>query len=233
MSNYQDELWELEGLLREFFSTAEGKAVISGAAILLIVFAVIMLALAVVMYVFQSLSLYKIAKRRGLRLYGFAWVPVLNMYTIGSIADDYDMKVNGIVRGRRKLMLGLSIGTFVASWVLNAMSNAFTRQYIWRGVGNGNIIAATCLLLVVSMVVIAISITCSVFTYISLYKVYKSCSPASCVVFTVLGIIFSVTQPFFLFADRNKDFGMPANPALSSGDEPRIVRHNERDYGGR
>lgn len=208
MSDFRYEMWEVENTLDEFFSSAQGRAVISGAVIVLITITVIALALAVVMYVFQSLSLYKIAKRRGLSLYGFAWVPFLSAYTIGSIADDYDLKVNGIVRSRRKLLLGFSIGTGVAGIVLNVMNNVFIRQYIWRGAGKMDIVAASFILLVVGLVVTALAITYSVFAYISLYKIYKSCSPASCIVFTVLGILFSVTQPFFLFADRNKDLGM-------------------------
>ena len=190
MSDFRYEMWEVENTLDEFFSSAQGRAVISGAVIVLITITVIALALAVVMYVFQSLSLYKIAKRRGLSLYGFAWVPFLSAYT------------------RRKLLLGFSIGTGVAGIVLNVMNNVFIRQYIWRGAGKMDIVAASFILLVVGLVVTALTITYSVFAYISLYKIYKSCSPASCIVFTVLGILFSVTQPFFLFADRNKDLGM-------------------------
>ena len=53
------------------------------------------------------------------------------------------------------------------------------------------------------------SIALSVMIYIALYKVYKSCDPKHAVLFLVLSIIFNITLPFFVFACRNKDLGMP------------------------
>lgn len=44
---------------------------------------------AVLVYVFYSLGLYTIAKRRGLRYYGLAWVPIADYWILGSIADQY------------------------------------------------------------------------------------------------------------------------------------------------
>ena len=55
----------------------------------------------------------------------------------------------------------------------------------------------------------AIVVTYTVFGFISLYYVYKSCNPDTAVVFLVLSIVIPVTMPFFLLADRNLDRGMP------------------------
>ena len=44
---------------------------------------------------------------------------------------------------------------------------------------------------------LALVVVCAVFFYISLYHVYKSCNPDTCVVFLILSIVFSVTVPFF------------------------------------
>ena len=38
---------------------------------------------------------------------------------------------------------------------------------------------------------------------------YSLLDPGNCVLFLVLSIIFNVTEPFFLFFNRNKDLGMP------------------------
>ena len=55
----------------------------------------------------------------------------------------------------------------------------------------------------------AIVVTYTVFAFISLYYVYKSCNPDTAVVFLVLSIVIPATMPFFLLADRNLDRGMP------------------------
>ena len=43
----------------------------------------------------------------------------------------------------------------------------------------------------------------------ALYDVYRSMDPSNSVLFLVLSILFGVTEPFFLFFNRNKDLGMP------------------------
>lgn len=47
------------------------------------------------------------------------------------------------------------------------------------------------------------------FQYIALYRIYKSCDPKNTTLFLVLSILFNITMPFFLFACRKKDLGMP------------------------
>ena len=53
----------------------------------LIAVLIITIAICVVMYVFEALSLFTIAKRRGIPNYGLAWVPVGNMWIVGKLAD--------------------------------------------------------------------------------------------------------------------------------------------------
>ena len=40
-------------------------------------------------YVLTSLALYAIAERRGLKNAWMAWLPVLNLWILGSISDQY------------------------------------------------------------------------------------------------------------------------------------------------
>lgn len=54
-----------------------------------------------------------------------------------------------------------------------------------------------------------ISIVLMVFQYIALYDLFCSCNPENSTMFLVLSILFGVARPFFIFADRNKDLGMP------------------------
>ena len=42
------------------------------------------LVVGLVFYVFESIGLYTLAKRRGLQYPGLAWVPVANMWILGS-----------------------------------------------------------------------------------------------------------------------------------------------------
>ena len=46
-------------------------------------------------YVFSALALYTIAQRRGIRKAWLAWVPVLSVWILGSISDQYRYVVKG------------------------------------------------------------------------------------------------------------------------------------------
>ena len=68
-----------------------------------------------------------------------------------------------------------------------------------------------------------VAIATAVIRYMALYDVYTSCTPQNNVVFLVLSILFSVTEPFFLFFTRNKDDGMPPRkqePVYEAPQEP-------------
>ena len=94
--------------LEELLSNPAGIA-IAGMGLLV---AFVVLACFVVMYVFQSIGLYTIAKRRGIANPGLAWVPVAYSWILGSVSDQYQYVVRGKVCNRRKILLGLAIAGF-------------------------------------------------------------------------------------------------------------------------
>ena len=95
-----------------YYETPDMQAMesIAGALMAFVLFYyVIIMAVSVAVYVFQSLGMYTIAKRRGIRNPWLSWIPVGNMWILGSISDQYQYVVKGRVRKRRKLLLGLMI----------------------------------------------------------------------------------------------------------------------------
>ena len=57
-------------------------------------------------------------------------------------------------------------------------------------------------------------IACAVLTYIAYYKVYLSCSPENATLFLVLGILFNLLNPIFIFAVRNRMNGLPQDAPM-------------------
>jgi len=74
--------------------------------------------LTIVMYILQSLGIYTIAQRRGIRNPWMAWLPVTNMWILGSIADQYRYVACGQIRNRRKVLLGMSIAMLALGLLL-------------------------------------------------------------------------------------------------------------------
>ena len=172
----------------------------------------------VALYIFQALGLYTIAMRRGINHPWLAWLPVANLWILGSIADQYRYVVMGQIRNRRKVLIGLMIAVFVMGLVFAGSCLAsiigilmklptslqLTPQQLLR-----DSVGSFALVIAVSVVIWALDVAVKVFRYISLYDLYASCNPNNKVLFLVLSIVFSVTMPIFLFVCRNQDMGMP------------------------
>ena len=73
-------------------------------------------------------------------------------------------------------------------------------------------------LLVIGFVLLlaVLAIVNTVFMYMAYYDLFESCKPSQAVVFLILSIFFSFLLPFFVFACRKKDLGMPPRRTASA-----------------
>ena len=178
-------------------------------AMLWLVIGFLSFAYSVTMYIFHSLGLYSIAQRRGIHRPWMAWVPVVNMWILGSISDQYQYVVKGKVSNRRKLLLGLeiagyglSIAASVAYFVLfiKMVSGGFYSEATGAGILGS---------LLVGLVLGGLAVVALVFRYIAYYDLFQSSNPGNATVYLVLSILFSFLLPIFVFCCRKKDLGMP------------------------
>ncbi len=162
--------------------------------------------LSIVMYIFSSLGFYTLAKRRGIRAPGLAWIPIGGTrWILGSLSDQYASLTGAKLRCSRHILLwGELVLTAAAIPLL-----VFAIQLLTATLAGQDVTMQLMQLNGVQTLLNLASIALSVMFYIALYKVYKSCDPKHAVLFLVLSIIFNITLPFFVFACRNKDLGMP------------------------
>ena len=166
-------------------------------------------------YVLTSMAIYTVAKRRGLNNPWLAWVPVINWWLLGSLSDQYQYVVKGKNTSRRKWLLVLNIlknllvaGFFVYAIAIvgSALKNGPFGMF---GRGAADLLAPVLTLLSFALPFVSIVIALCIIRYIALYDVYRSLDPSNAVLYLVLSILFSPTEPFFLFFNREKDLGMP------------------------
>lgn len=162
--------------------------------------------LSILMYIFSSLGFYTLAKRRGIRAPGLAWIPIGGTrWILGSLSDQYASLTGAKLRCSRHILLwGELVLTAAAIPLL-----VFAIQLLTATLAGQDVTMQLMQLNGVQTLLNLASIALSVMFYIALYKVYKSCDPKHAVLFLVLSIIFNITLPFFVFACRNKDLGMP------------------------
>lgn len=145
-----------------------GESMAAGLIIFYIIFISIAALIGIAVYVFQSYSLYTIAKNRGIENPWMMWIPIANYWAIGELGDYYFNIEGAPKKNLNVIMLCLGIGCLIPCL---------------------NIICAIALLIM---------------EYIVYYKIFQHTNPKNAVVFLVIGIIFSITMPFFLFSVRNK-----------------------------
>ena len=192
--------------------------------------------LGVLVYVLQALALYTIAKRRGINKPWLAWIPLVNVWILGSISDQYQYVVKRQVKNKRKALLGLNIAVvviavlivvaiawmvvdlmFVAVDVFDAIEPA-VEEAMETLISNlayyvGNNIVWLILLSLLTMVLVVLSIIQTVFFYMALYDVFRSCEPKNSTLYLVLSLVGNVVVEgaycIFLMLCKDQDLGMP------------------------
>lgn len=182
----------------------------------------------VLVYVLQALALYTIAQRRGIKKPWLAWIPVVNVWILGSVSDQYQYVVKKQVKNKRKVLLGLNIAmvalaivVFIATiWVLvdvlmlsfGGLANVeLTDTMIYKLVeGHLGTMLLICLL---ALPLAVLSIVHTVFFYMAVYDVFRSCEPKNSTLYLVLSLVGNVVIDgaccIFLMLCKDKDLGMP------------------------
>lgn len=172
------------------------------------------------MYVLTALGLYTIAKRRAINKAWLAWVPVVNCWLVGCISDQYRYVVKGEVKSKRKSLLILTIVQLVlgiallAVGIVTGISAANSAIF---GASWGRVMDTILVPLIVTLSLLlpmaGVAVAKAIIYYMAMYDLYTSCAPENNALFLVLSIIFRVTEPFFIFFNRNNDKGMPPRRA--------------------
>ena len=181
-----------------------------------LIYMLVLLGVSVAMHVLRSLGMYTIAKRRGINHAWLSWIPVADHYLLGCISDQYQYVVKGKNKSKRKALLILGIVlcviyvAFIAS-TINIVANAVTGALnnMDEDALVAGMIGPMFGMMGLSIPLLGVTIALVVVRFMAMYDLYTSCSPQNSVMFLVLSIFFSITEPFFVFCNRKKDDGMP------------------------
>lgn len=172
--------------------------------------------LGIASYVLTSMALYTLAARRELGHAWLSWVPVLNLWIVGSLSDQYRYVVKGQNKSKRKILLLLNLIALVLGIVILVISLAMAADLISSSLYGLDerrllhaILGPVLSVAGLSIPLFGVTIAAAVVRFMALYDIYQSMDPFNSVMFLVLSILFGVTEPFFLFFNRDKDGGMP------------------------
>ena len=190
--------------------------------------------LGLLVYILQAWALYTIAERRGIKKPWLAWIPVVNVWILGSISDQYQYVVKKQVKNKRKVLLGINIAIAVLVVIFVVALLCFFVSLAMMGISmelfsSGNMpnsyiepstlnafsdeIGVLLLICLTAFPMLVLAIVQAVFTYMALYDVYRSCDPKNSTVYTVLSIVGNFVIDgvccIFLMLCKEKDLGMP------------------------
>lgn len=179
-------------------------------------------------YILTALAVYTVSSRRGLKHPWLAWIPVVNCWLLGSLSDQYRYVVKGENKSKRKWLLVLNILKAALASMLTVLAVVTVGTLIVSH--HSDAMGAVVAVLGLAMPLIAVTIALCVIRYMALYDVYRSMDPANAVLYLVLSILFSPTEPFFLFFNREKDLGMPPRKEPVVEEEPASWGDTDYEY---
>ena len=170
--------------LYDIFSDMDGAfgGVLGVLGIIFFVILGVMLLVGIGLYILQSLGLYSIAKRRGLDNPWMAWVPVVNMYLLGIIADEL-VTLNGRKNWNMRWLILYGLCAVI---VLELLSFIPFIGFLF------SMLAGLC------------SMGVAVIEYFAVYELFKEYEEKNAVLYLVLSIIISPILSIFIFLLRNK-----------------------------
>ena len=203
----------------EFGGDAGAAAIVM---IIYLVYLLIVLGISIAQYVLQSVGMYTISKRRGIRHPWLSWLPVGCTWILGCISDQYQYVVKGKVKAKRKSLLTLTLLAgilgiggavfYIVSVIQLMMENGMQTPEA------AQMMSAVLQFLGIMLVAMGVSIALTVINYIALYDLFASCEPKNSALYLVLSIFVGITMPLLVFLCRKKDLGMP--PRRSDSVQP-------------
>lgn len=155
-------------------------------------------------YVLKALALQSLAKRRNISKPWLAWIPIASVWTLGSIADEYDSK-NGI---KRKWRLTLIIPILIILAAAIVFVSITTILSITTNLTDYYPETAIFIFIYISYLVILSAAMVYMACYtICLYKLYESTVPEKSVKYLLFTLLIPLGGAVCLM--KSKDKGYP------------------------
>ena len=183
--------------------TLAGTIIIS---MILLLMWLITVAVSITSYILTGISFSGVAKRRGLKCGWLAFVPLLNVWTLGSISDNYQLTVKGKNRKFCHVLLWLMVATMIFSCIYGLV-NALSTIISLTGIGA---VIMLVLLLITFCVASVVSLVYQVFYWIALHDYFQSCNPEKAGLYLILSIFVPFAFIVLAFKVRDLDLGMPS-----------------------
>lgn len=210
-----------------FAETGMSEEMVLFYVVYLITVVAVALIFGVISYIFQSIGMSTIAKRRGIHKPWLAWVPVANMWLLGCISDQFRYVAYGESTNRRRKLLIRTILLQVATWAVCGSLIYVLIDFATGGMTEEAFLTLSMQQLLGVYGVLALAVVAMILQYKCLFDLYRSCVPSKAVLFLLLSILVGAPMPFLIFACRNKDAGMSPKQETTPQYRPELSDDNQ------
>ena len=161
----------------------------------------------IIPFVLTAIGYFCIARRRKIKSAWIAFVPVVNLWVLGSISDHYQWRVNGTHR-RFRIWLPAAAACMMVLVVLivAGISAIPIDRFVDFETGAG-VLLLSFLFMFEGLLCVGLLMAFMALRFAVLYDLYRSSLVKHSAIFLLLSIFAAVTEPFLIFYCRNKDHG--------------------------
>ena len=208
---------EFEYYLENFDLESFGEQFFTVFAIIILSVLGFVLLFTLATYIFESIAMCTIAKRRQIKNPWLAWIPVARSWTMGAIVDEQDRRVIGKDRFFRIVNLAAIAIYFLA--IISTVANVATFADVMDSVYDGSddmvfasVLGALATFYSGVMSINMIAILLGALRIIIIYKLFESVTDRLPILFTLLSLFIPLFYTISIFCLRKKGYE-PEKPA--------------------
>lgn len=173
--------------------------------------AICSLAVGLVFYLLQAFGIYGMSKKLGLCKPWLCFVPIINTYSFGSVAESYKLK-----SGKKPAKLGIWLLVLNILQTLAIIALLVVFVLLFAGIlgvaesegldvttARAELLEVIIPFVVVYFITFAVSLTFKILRYVALWRIYDVFSKNTATLFLILSFLFPVLEPIFLVIIRN------------------------------
>ena len=198
--------------INELIDSGISESAITGFIAIMIFVLVFACAAALVFYLLRAVGVWKMAKTAEISSPWVAFIPVVNSFTLGKIAEKYRKRdgtksakfgVALLALNIITLVIGILLTVFTVNSVIEILKNA---EYAVEADIDMTIDMFSSLIpvIILYVLIMAAAFAYMIVYYVALWRVFSSFDYRNATLFTVLSVFFSFLGPIFLFILRNR-----------------------------
>ncbi len=166
------------------------------------------LSFGIALYICQGMGLSTIARRREIQNPWLAWLPLGNLWILGSISDQYQQIALEQEKTKRRTLLLLGVLCLAAAAAFGVGLWGANSGELEARFADTPPMAMAAVFMVLFLLAGGCWLLLRINAYIAAFYLFRSCTPGRAPVYLLLSIVMYMALPVMVFALRKKDEGL-------------------------